>query len=47
MKNIEIQFITSTGIPKGRITLMWKRAFKQAYEENCDYFFNVVMTSNF
>ena len=39
MKNIEIQFITSTGIPKGHVTLMWNRAFKQAYEENCDYFF--------
>ena len=39
MKNIEIKFITSTGIPKGHVTLMWNRAFKQAYEENCDYFF--------
>tara|TARA_A100001011_G_C14310223_1_gene845205 strand:- start:1097 stop:1744 length:648 start_codon:yes stop_codon:yes gene_type:complete len=39
MKNVNIKFIDSTGIPKGHVTLMWNRAFKQAYEEKCDYFF--------
>jgi hypothetical protein len=39
MKNVNIKFIDSTGIPKGHVTLMWNIAFKQAYEEKCDYFF--------
>ena len=37
-KNIDIKFLSSKGIPKGH-ALMWNRAFKRAYDENCDYFF--------
>ena len=39
MKNVSIEFLSSNGIPKGHVTLMWNRAFKCAYEDNCDYFF--------
>lgn len=38
-KNIDIKFLSSKGIPKGHVTLMWNRAFKRAYDENCHYFF--------
>ena len=39
MKNISIQFISTNGIPKGWVTHMWNRAFKYAYDDGCDYFF--------
>ena len=39
LKNIDITFLSSNGIPKGHVTLMWNRAFKRAYDEKCDYFF--------
>ena len=39
MKNVSIQFIYMDNIPKGHLTLMWNVLFKQAYDENCDYFF--------
>jgi hypothetical protein len=39
MKNIEIQIISTDGIPKGWVTHMWNRAFDKAYNDGCDYFF--------
>jgi len=39
LKNVEIKFISSAGIPKGWVTKMWNRAFKQAYDDGCDYFY--------
>ena len=39
MKNVELKIISSDGIPKGWVTHMWNRAFKQAYDDGCDYFF--------
>ena len=39
VKNLDIKFLSSNGIPKGHVTLMWNRAFKHAYDEKCDYFF--------
>ena len=37
--NISFKFISSSGIPSGHVSLMWNRAFKSAYQDNCDYFF--------
>ena len=39
MTNVELQFVSTKDIPKGWVTHMWNRAFKQAYDDNCDYFF--------
>mgnify|MGYP001254941683 FL=1 len=39
MKNVNIKFISSEGIPRGWVTHMWNRAFKEAYDDGCDYFF--------
>jgi hypothetical protein len=39
MQNTSIEFISSSGIPKGWVTHMWNRAFKRAYDDGCDYFF--------
>ena len=39
MKNVNIEFISSNNIPRGHVTLMWNKAFKKAYDDNCDYFF--------
>uniref|UniRef100_A0A6C0C2U0 Glycosyltransferase n=1 Tax=viral metagenome TaxID=1070528 RepID=A0A6C0C2U0_9ZZZZ len=39
MKNVELKFISTKNIPKGWVTHMWNRAFKEAYDDNCDYFF--------
>ena len=39
MKNIKLKLIYSDNIPKGWVTHMWNKAFKIAYEDNCDYFF--------
>ena len=36
---IELKFISSAGIEKGWVTKMWNRAFKQAYNDGCDYFY--------
>ena len=38
MKNIELKIVYTTDIPKGWVTHMWNRAFKIAYDDNCDYF---------
>lgn len=39
MKNIEIQFIIMNNIPKGHLTKMWNCLFEEAYNDDCDYFF--------
>jgi len=39
VKNVSIQFISSDGINKGWVTKMWNRAFKKAYDDGCDYFY--------
>lgn len=39
MKNIELTFIYMDNIPKGHLTIMWNRLFDQAYDDNCEYFF--------
>ena len=39
VKNVSIQFLSSKGIPKGWVTKMWNRAFKKAYDDGCDYFY--------
>ena len=38
MKNIKLKLIYSDDIPKGWVTHMWNKAFKMAYDDNCDYF---------
>ena len=38
MTNIEIKFII-LGIKKWLLTAMWNKLFKQAFEEECDYFY--------
>ncbi len=37
--NISFKLISSAGIPPGHVSLMWNRAFKSAYQDSCDYFF--------
>ena len=39
MKNMEIEFVYMTGIPKGHLTVMWNRLFQKAYDAEFDYFF--------
>jgi len=37
--NTNLTIIYSDDIPKGHVSLMWNKAFKQAYNDGCDYFF--------
>tara|TARA_B110000444_G_C18787587_1_gene570737 strand:+ start:617 stop:1372 length:756 start_codon:yes stop_codon:yes gene_type:complete len=37
--NTNLTIIYSDDIPKGHVSLMWNKAFKQAYDDECDYFF--------
>lgn len=37
--NVDLQIIYSDNIPKGHVSLMWNKAFKKAYDDGCDYFF--------
>jgi hypothetical protein len=37
--NLDLQLIYSDNIPKGHVSLMWNKAFKKAYDDGCDYFF--------
>jgi len=37
--NTDLQLIYSDDIPKGHVSLMWNKAFKKAYDDECDYFF--------
>jgi len=39
VNNVSIEFVSSKGIEKGWVTKMWNRAFKKAYDDNCDYFY--------
>jgi len=39
LNNTELIFISSNGINKGHVTEMWNRAFKMAYDDNCEYFY--------
>lgn len=36
---IDLKFINMDGIQKGHLTKMWNKLFKNAFDENCDYFF--------
>jgi hypothetical protein len=38
-KDVTIKFIQMTDIKSGHLTMMWNRLFREAYGENCDYFF--------
>ena len=38
-KNISVQFVSSKNITKGWVTKMWNKAFKIAYDDKCDYFY--------
>ena len=38
---LSIKFISSRGIDKGHVTAMWNRAFSFAYNDNCDYFYQI------
>lgn len=40
-KNITLAFVSSKGIEKGYVTAMWNRAFRVAYEDKCDYFYQI------
>ena len=37
--NIEICFVVMKNIDKGHVTKMWNVLFKDAYDKNCDYFY--------
>ena len=39
MKNVEIEFIYMTNIPKGHLTVMWNRLYDEALGQNYEYFF--------
>jgi hypothetical protein len=36
---IYLKVIIADNIPKGHVSLMWNIAFKKAYDDGCDYFF--------
>ena len=38
-ENLSSKFISSSGIKKGHVTEMWNRALENAYNDNCDYFY--------
>ena len=39
MKNVEIEFIYMTNIPKGHLTVMWNKLYDEALGQNYEYFF--------
>lgn len=39
--NTTLVFISSKGIEKGYVTAMWNRAFRVAYDDKCDYFYQI------
>ena len=41
LEKVSIQVISSHGIQKGYVTAMWNRAFEVAYNDKCDYFYQV------
>ena len=46
-KNIDIKFITMENVQKGHLTKMWNILFRQAYNEDCDYFYQCGDDINF
>jgi hypothetical protein len=38
-QNISIEFIYMENIEKGHLTVMWNVLFGEAYDDNCDYFY--------
>jgi hypothetical protein len=38
-KNIDIKYYHMDGIAKGHLTVMWNRLFKEAINDDCEYFF--------
>ena len=38
-RNIFLKIIVANDIPKGHVSLMWNLAFKNAYHDGCEYFF--------
>ena len=38
-RHIKLTYISSNGINKSHVTEMWNRAFKKAYDDGCEYFF--------
>ncbi|RZD41517.1 MAG: hypothetical protein CXT73_04840 [Methanobacteriota archaeon] len=38
-RNINLKLIIANNIPKGHVSLMWNLAFKNAYDDGCNYFF--------
>jgi hypothetical protein len=38
-KNVTFHFIPFNNVPKGHVTKMWNILFEQAYNDDCDYFF--------
>jgi|TARA_Y100000992_G_C21273607_1_gene498491 hypothetical protein len=39
IKNVNLEFIYMSDIPKGHLTKMWNKLFDKAYDDDCDYFF--------
>lgn len=39
IKNVNLEFIYMSDIPKGHLTIMWNKLFDKAYDDDCDYFF--------
>ena len=37
IKNVNLEFIYMSDIPKGHLTKMWNKLFDKAYDDDCDY----------
>ena len=46
-KNIDLKFIIMENIVKGHLTKMWNILFSEAYNDNCDYFYQCGDDINF
>ena len=46
-KGVEFKFIRFQNVQKGHLTKMWNILFKQAYNDDCDYFFQCGDDINF
>jgi len=46
-KNIDIKFIIMEDVKRGHLTKMWNILFRQAYSEECDYFYQCGDDINF
>lgn len=47
MKNAGVEFISTHGINKGHLTVMWNRLYKKAYDDGFSYFFQCGDDINF